>query len=97
MKMALMGAVFDVYTPRHQSKGYVRYEPPGLGGARTSVGANAQSRLVGAGIAGIREQGPSTVVNARFGCGFSAHSRVFATVSNLFDRVYYARVGSINT
>lgn len=94
---AQTGTVFDIFTPRHQFKGYARYEPAALGGAFASVGVNAQSGVVGAGVAGIREQGSFAVASAQLGYRFNEHLRVFATVNNLFDRVYYVRVGSINT
>ncbi|MBB4633632.1 TonB-dependent siderophore receptor [Sphingosinicella soli] len=91
------GTVFDIFTPRHQFKGYARYEPAALGGAFASVGVNAQSKVVGAGVAGIREQGSFAVANAQLGYRFNEHLRAFATVNNLFDKVYYVRVGSLNT
>lgn len=91
------GAIFDNYTPRHQVKGYVRYEPAALNGAFASLGVTAQSGVVGGGIAGVREQGPFAVVNAQAGYRFTAKLRAFVTVNNLFDRAYYVRVGSINT
>ncbi|WP_374599146.1 TonB-dependent siderophore receptor [Sphingosinicella sp.] len=94
---AQTGAVFDIFTPRHQFKGYARYEPAALGGAFASVGVNAQSKVVGAGIAGIREQGAFAVASAQLGYRFNERLRLFATVNNLFDKVYYVRVGSINT
>lgn len=92
-----VGAVFDIFTPRHQFKAYARYEPAALGGAFAAIGLNAQSRVVGAGVEGIREQGPYAVANAQLGFRFSERLRAFVSVNNLFDRVYYARVGSINT
>lgn len=94
---AQIGTVYDIFSPRHQFKGYARYEPEALGGAFASVGVNAQSGVVGAGVAGIREQGSFAVANAQLGYRFNEHLRVFATVNNLFDKVYYVRVGSLNT
>jgi outer membrane receptor for ferric coprogen and ferric-rhodotorulic acid len=91
------GTVFDIFTPRHQLKGYARYEPAALSGAFASIGVNAQSKVVGGGVAGIREQGAFAVASAQLGYRFNEQLRVFATVNNLFDKVYYARVGSINT
>lgn len=92
-----VGAVFDIFTPRHQFKGYARYEPEALGGAFAAIGINAQSGVVGGGIAGVREQGAFAVANAQLGFRFSEHLRAFVSANNLFDRVYYVRVGSINT
>ncbi len=91
------GTVFDIFTPRHQFKGYARYEPTALGGAFASIGLNAQSGVVGAGVEGIREQGSFAVASAQLGYRFNERLRLFATVNNLFDKVYYVRVGSINT
>lgn len=92
-----VGAVFDIFSPRHLYKAYVRYEPPALGGAFASVGVNGQSRVVGAGIKGVREQGAFAVANAQIGYRFNEGLRAFLSVNNLFDKVYYVRVGSINT
>lgn len=94
---AQTGTVFDIFTPRHQFKGYARYEPAALGGAFGSIGVNAQSKVVGAGVPGIREQGSFAVASAQLGYRFNEHLRLFASVNNLFDKVYYVRVGSINT
>lgn len=94
---AQTGAIFDIFTPRHQFKGYIRYEPPALGGAFASIGANAQSRVLGAGVVGLREQGPYGIANAQLGWRFTPNLRAFVSANNLFDRVYYQRVGSINT
>ncbi len=94
---AQTGAVFDIFSPRHQFKAYARYEPAAWGGAFAAFGLNAQSRVIGAGVPGIREQGPFAVANAQVGYRFNENLRLFASVNNLFDRVYYVRVGSINT
>jgi len=91
------GAVFDIFTPRHQFKAYARYEPEALGGAFAAIGLNAQSGVVGAGVAGVREQGAFAIANAQLGFRFSEHLRAFVSANNLFDKVYYIRVGSINT
>jgi outer membrane receptor for ferric coprogen and ferric-rhodotorulic acid len=92
-----IGTAFDVFTPRHQFKAYVRYEPLSLGGAFAAAGVNAQSSVVGGGIEGIREQGAFAVANAQLGFRFNPNLRAFVSANNLFDRVYYVRVGSINT
>lgn len=92
-----IGAVFDIFTPRHQFKGYARYEPAALGGAFASVQVNAQSKVLGAGVVGVREQDPFAVASAQAGFRFNPNLRAFVSVNNLFDRVYYVRVGSLNT
>lgn len=94
---AQTGAVFDIFTPRHQYKFYARYEPAALGGAFASVSLNGQSRVIGAGVANLREQGPFAVAGGQLGWRFSDGLRAFVSVNNLFDKVYYQRVGSINT
>jgi outer membrane receptor for ferric coprogen and ferric-rhodotorulic acid len=58
---------------------------------------NAQSKVVGGGVAGIREQGSFAVADAQLGYRVNEKLRAFLTVNNLLDRVYYVRVGSINT
>lgn len=92
-----IGAIFDIFSPRHQYKFYARYEPAVLGGAFASISANGQSSIVGAGVKGVREQGPFAVVNAQLGWRFNQNVRAFVSVNNLLDKVYYQRVGSINT
>lgn len=94
---AQTGAIFDIFTPRHQYKLYARYEPAVLGGAFASVSLNGQSGVVGGGVAGIREQAAFAVAGAQIGWRFSQGLRAFASVNNLFDKRYYQRVGSINT
>jgi outer membrane receptor for ferric coprogen and ferric-rhodotorulic acid len=91
------GTAFDIFTPRHQYKVYARYEPAVLGGAFASVSVNGQSGVVGGGIAGVREQGAFAVAGAQLGWRFTDDLRAFVSVNNVFDKVYYQRVGSINT
>ncbi|QDX25044.1 TonB-dependent siderophore receptor [Sphingomonas suaedae] len=94
---AQTGAVFDIFTPRHQYKFYARYEPAALGGAFAAASVNGQSGVVGGGVAGVREQDAFAVVGAQLGWRFNDNLRAFVSVNNLFDKVYYQRVGSINT
>lgn len=89
------GTPFDLNTPRHQYKLYARYEPAALGGAFASFGVNGQSRIVES--SGIRQQPPYAVASAQLGYRVSENLRAFVSVNNLFDKVYYQRVGSINT
>ena len=91
------GAAFDLNTPRHLYKVYARYEPAALGGAFASVSVNGQSGGVAGGVAGVREQGALAVAGAQLGWRFDENLRAFVSVSNLLDKTYYQRVGSINT
>lgn len=94
---AQTGAIFDVFTPRHQYKFYARYEPAALRGAFASVSLNGQSGVIGGGVAGVREQDAFAIVGAQLGWRIDQNLRAFVSVNNLFDKVYYQRVGSINT
>lgn len=94
---AQTGAVFDLNTPRHQYKFYGRYEPQALGGAFASVSLNGQSRVIAGGVAGVRQQDAFAIVGAQIGWRVDRNWRAFVSVNNLFDKVYYQRVGSINT
>lgn len=94
---AQTGAVFDIFTPRHQYKFYTRYEPAALGGAFVSASLNGQSGVLGGGVAGIREQEAFAVAGVQLGWRFNEQLRAFVSVNNLFDKVYYQRVGSTNT
>jgi outer membrane receptor for ferric coprogen and ferric-rhodotorulic acid len=91
------GTVFDIFSPRHQYKFYARYEPEALGGAFASVSLNGQSDVTGAGVPGLREQKAFAVAGAQLGWRFSESLRAFVSVNNVFDKVYYQRVGSLNT
>lgn len=91
------GAVFDFFTPRHQYKFYARYEPAALGGAFAAISLYGQSGVEGGGLPDLREQGPYAVAGAQLGWRFDEKLRAFVSVNNLFDKVYYQRVGSINT
>lgn len=94
---AQQGLIFDIFTPRHQYKFYARYEPTALGGAFGAVSVNGQSGVVGAGVAGVREQAAFAIAGAQAGWRFTHRLRAFVSVNNIFDKVYYQRVGSINT
>ncbi|MDV3458316.1 TonB-dependent siderophore receptor [Sphingomonas sp. HF-S4] len=94
---AQTGAVFDLNTPRHQYKFYARYEPAVLGGAFAAVSVNGQSSVVAGGVPGVREQAPFAVAGALLGWRFSPNVWAFVSANNVFDKVYFQRVGSINT
>lgn len=92
-----IGAVFDIFTPRHQYRFYARYEPTTLGGAFAAASVNGQSGVVGAGLTGVRQQAAFAIAGAQLGWRFTEQLRAFVSVNNIFDKVYYQRVGSINT
>lgn len=94
---AQTGAVFDLNTPRHQYKAYARYEPAALGGAFASLSVNGQSGVIAGGVPDVREQAPFAVVGGQLGWRVNDDLRAFVSVNNVFDKVYYQRVGSINT
>ena len=48
-------------------------------------------------MAGVRQQDAFAIVGAQIGWRIDRNLRAFASVNNLFDKVYYQRVGSINT
>lgn len=92
---AQIGTPFDLNTPRHTYKLFARYEPEALGGAFASVGLNGQSRIVES--SQLRQQPPFAVASGQVGYRINEHFRAFLSVNNIFDKVYYQRVGSINT
>lgn len=94
---ALVGTTFDLFEPKHLFKGYVRYRPEWASGLFAAGGFTAQSRIIGTGVAGLREQGAYAVANAQLGYTLGERASINVQVNNLFDRKYYARIGSINT
>lgn len=52
--------------------------------------------MVGTGAPGVREQGGYAVVQAQAGYRLSKDGTLAFSVNNLFDRTYYARVGTAN-
>lgn len=96
---SLIGAAFDTWEPKHTLKAFAKYTPsaPGWDRAWIAAGVQAQSTLVGGGIAGVREQAPYAVVSLHAGYALTRGVSIAASVNNLFDEVYYARVGGPNT
>ena len=90
------GLPFDLNTPRHLYKFFARYEPAALGGAFASVGVNGQSGIIES-IGGVRKQPAYAVASAQIGFRFNPNLRAFVSVNNVFDKVYYQRLGAINT
>jgi outer membrane receptor for ferric coprogen and ferric-rhodotorulic acid len=93
---SLTDTVFSLFEPRHSVKLYGHYR---FGAGRWFAGGGLQfsSKLIGTGVAGLREQGAYTVVNAQLGYRVDSKTTVSLAVNNLFDRHYYARVGALNS
>lgn len=92
----LSGTPFTLFEPKHSLKAYAHYRfgtnPWSVGG-----GARVSSGVAGTGQAGVREQGGYGVVDAQAGYRFGERTSVSLAVNNLFDRTYYARVGTLNS
>lgn len=96
---ALVGAAFDTWEPRHTFKAFAKYTPSAAGWDRAwiAAGVQAQSKLVGGGVAGVREQKPYAVFSLHGGYAITPKISLAASLNNAFDQVYYARVGGPNT
>ncbi|WP_337188232.1 TonB-dependent siderophore receptor [Phenylobacterium sp.] len=96
---ALVGAPFDTWEPKHTLKAFAKYNPSAPGWSRgwVAIGAHAQSTFVGGGVAGVREQKPYAIFSLHGGYAITPRVSVAASLNNVFDKVYYARVGGPNT
>ena len=96
---SLVGAAFSTWEPKHTLKAFAKFTPsaPGWDRAWIAAGVQAQSTLVGGGVPGVREQEPYAVVSLHGGYALTPRLTLSASVNNLFDEVYYARVGGPNT
>ncbi|WP_165842925.1 TonB-dependent siderophore receptor [Phenylobacterium deserti] len=96
---SLVGAAFDTWEPKHTVKAFAKYTPKAQGWDRAwiAAGLQAQSTLVGGGVAGLREQKPYALLSLHGGYALTSRVSVSASINNLFDKVYYARVGGPNT
>lgn len=96
---SLIGAAFDTWEPEHTLKAFAKYTPsaPGWDRAWIAAGVQAQSTLIGGGVAGVREQEPYAIVSLHGGYALTPKVSISASVNNLFDEVYSARVGGPNT
>ncbi|WP_288379277.1 TonB-dependent siderophore receptor [uncultured Massilia sp.] len=93
----LEGSQWSTFEPKHSVKLYARWQPAWMRGVFLGGGVTANSRLLGSGVAGVREQGGYAVANAQAGYTFANGVTLSLAVSNLFDRTYWARVGGLNT
>ncbi len=92
------GQPLNNWWPRHTLKLWGNYQFSGsLQGFSAGLGLDAMSRFSGNGSSASREQGGYGVVDARLGYRFTPKSSVSLNVKNLFDRVYFARIGGSNT
>lgn len=96
---ALVGAAFDTWEPKHTLKAFAKYTPsaPGWNRGWIALGAQAQSRFIGGGVAGVREQEPYAILSLHGGYAITPNVSLGASLNNAFDKVYYARVGGPNT
>ncbi|MFV3074981.1 TonB-dependent siderophore receptor [Niveispirillum fermenti] len=96
---ALVGQAFDTWEPKHSLKLFAKYTPaaPGWNRGWAAIGVQAQSTLLGGGVKDVREQEPYAVVSLHGGYAVTVNTSLSLSVNNLFDKVYYARVGGPNT
>ncbi|NQE61330.1 TonB-dependent siderophore receptor [Caulobacter sp. RHG1] len=96
---SLVGAAFDSWEPKHTLKAFAKYTPsaPGWNRAWIAAGVLAQSRFIGGGVAGVRDQAPYALLSLHGGYALNDKVSVSASLNNTFDKVYYARVGGPNT
>jgi outer membrane receptor for ferric coprogen and ferric-rhodotorulic acid len=95
----LVGQAFDTWEPEHTFKLFAKYTPdaPGWDRSWIAVGLQAQSTLVGAGQADVREQKPYAIASLHGGYALSPTLSLTVSANNVFDKTYFARVGGPNT
>ncbi|WP_269714786.1 TonB-dependent siderophore receptor [Caulobacter sp. NIBR2454] len=96
---SLVGAAFDTWEPKHTLKAFAKYTPSAAGWSRgwIAAGMHAQSTFIGAGVAGVREQDPYAIFSLHAGYALTPKIALSASLNNVFDKVYYARIGGPNT
>jgi outer membrane receptor for ferric coprogen and ferric-rhodotorulic acid len=96
---SLVGQAFDTWEPEHTLKAFAKYTPaaPGWERAWIAGGMTAQSKFLGGGVAGLREQEAYALFSLHGGYAVTPKVSVAISVNNLFDKTYYARVGGPNT
>jgi outer membrane receptor for ferric coprogen and ferric-rhodotorulic acid len=92
----LAGSAFTLFEPRHSLKAYAHYR---IDNSPWSIGGGAQitSGVIGTGVTGLREEGGYGIANLQVGYRISPQASVSVAVNNLFDRTYWARVGTLNS
>ena len=96
------GAPFRTFTPRHIFQLWTTYQLPGPwnrwsvgGGVNVKSGIYAESAAQGPVRGSTRvSQGGYAVWNARIGYRVDEHISLALNVNNLFDKVYYQRLGN---
>ena len=91
---ALIGQPFDKLQPTHLWKLWALRRPRGSAGIGWSVGAGLQGQSETE-FQSPRAQGGFTLANALLGYQFEKFSVNF-NATNLFDKVYYTRLGGVN-
>ena len=94
------GLVFDTWEPRHSLKfwGTRRFDDGMLRGWTLGVGTViASSSSAGTGASAVRHQGGYSVWNAYASYLITPQASVALNVNNVFDTVYYTRLGGLNT
>ncbi|MGY0504898.1 TonB-dependent siderophore receptor [Luteimonas sp. e5] len=96
------GQKFQTHLPRHQAKLWTQYDsaPEQAQGWFVGGGINGQSRRwsgVTTATTQARSQGGYAVFSFSGGWRFNRHATLDVIVNNVFDRVYYRRVGGIRS
>ncbi len=96
---ALIGQPIDTWEPEHTIKAFAKYTPaaPGWDRGWMAAGVQAQSLFVGGGVAGVREQPAYALLSLHGGYALSPTLSLSASINNVLDKRYYARVGGPNT
>ena len=96
---ALIGTAFDTWEPKHTLKAFAKYSPSAPGWDRGWIAAavHAQSTFIGGGVVGVREQKPYAILGLHGGYALTPKLSLSASLNNVFDKHYYARVGGPNT
>jgi outer membrane receptor for ferric coprogen and ferric-rhodotorulic acid len=91
----LVGLRFSTLEPKHTWKLWAvhRIDSTASSGFAFGGGLNYQSGIESA----PRRQGGYTIANAMAEYRFNDHASATLNASNIFDKVYYARVGATNT
>jgi len=90
---AQQGQRFSVFEPKHSWRLWAmrRFD---VGGFTLGVGCNGQSDIV---FEAPRRQGGYAVVNAMAGYQLDPHWSLQLNATNVFDKIYYARLGGTNS